>query len=105
MIPVLTLTLVTSIPRGVTLLFMSSRGDHRRRDRSWERDERDRDRVRDKGRYGSNRSGRAPNRDEKRRSSRSRSPRQGDRDKERDRDRKGLVNLFFFNEVVSFIRF
>lgn len=55
---------------------MSSRGGYRRRDRSWEKDDRDRDRY-------SGRSGRSY-RDEKRRSSRSRSPR-----RDKDRDHKG----------------
>ncbi|KAK7054962.1 hypothetical protein VNI00_003425 [Paramarasmius palmivorus] len=56
---------------------MSSRNDHRRRDRSWERSDRDRDRDRySRGGHGHRDSGR-------RRSSRSASPRRGDRDRDR----------------------
>ncbi|KAJ3935242.1 MAG: hypothetical protein NXY57DRAFT_958332 [Lentinula lateritia] len=60
---------------------MSSR-DHRRRDRSWEREDRDRNRG---DKYS--RGGRSGYRDEpKRRSSRSRSPRRGDRERRDHRD-------------------
>ncbi|KAG5639523.1 hypothetical protein H0H81_000668 [Sphagnurus paluster] len=91
---------------------MSSRPEHHRRERSWERD--DRDRAGDRGRYSRGGRGGAsrPHYDDRRRSSRSRSPRRGgdtnrerrpdrrephrrdkederrDRDRERDRDRR-----------------
>ena len=60
---------------------MSSRTENKRRERSWERDDRDRDRYSRGGRSG------GPYRSEgRRRSSRSRSPQRGpDRDMERDR--------------------
>ncbi|KAH0827137.1 hypothetical protein J3R83DRAFT_4825 [Lanmaoa asiatica] len=69
---------------------MSSRADHRRRERSWEREDRDRgrDRDRDKDRYSRNtRTG--GHRDAgRRRDSRSRSPRRDRRDHDKDRDYK-----------------
>ncbi|TFK42963.1 hypothetical protein BDQ12DRAFT_300976 [Crucibulum laeve] len=59
---------------------MSSRGDHRRRDRSWERDDKDRGARYSRGGRGGR--GGGSHRDEpRRRSSRSRSPRRDDRDR------------------------
>lgn len=70
---------------------MSSRHDHRRRDRSWERDDRDkgrdrdRDRDRDRGRYSRRRTSR----------SRSRSPRRAGTDSRRP----GKCYSFQFNSI------
>ncbi|KAL4067855.1 hypothetical protein J3A83DRAFT_4374201 [Scleroderma citrinum] len=78
---------------------MSSRTDYRRRERSWEREDRDRDRYRDRDRDRYSRSGRQSNyRDSTRRRDstpsprRSRSPRRDraehDRERGKDRDHK-----------------
>lgn len=80
----------------VRAFLMSSRRD--RRDRSWERDDRDaRDRDRDRDRPSRSSRGGASYRDEPRRhSSRSRSPRRG------DRERRGSgVHLLFFLRRLS----
>lgn len=66
------------------LSFMSSRTENKRRERSWERD--DRDRYSRGGRGGSYRS------EDRRRSSRSRSPHRGP-DRDMDRDRRGGAGL------------
>ena len=64
-------------------IHMSSRNDHRRRDRSWERSDRDRDRDRykDRDRGGDRDRGRGDRYRDSRRKSRSRSPRRGDYDR------------------------
>ncbi|KAF9651507.1 DUF1777-domain-containing protein [Thelephora ganbajun] len=69
---------------------MSSRNDHRRQDRSWERSDRDRDRDRhrDRDRGGDRDRGRGDRYRDSRRRSRSRSPRRGDHDRRSDRDRR-----------------
>ena len=74
-------------------IHMSSRNDHRRRDRSWERSDRDwdRDRYRDKDRGGDRDRGRGDRYRDSRRRSRSRSPRRGDHDR-----RPGAHNSFSF---------
>jgi len=74
-------------------IHMSSRNDHRRRDRSWERSDRDRDRDRykDRDRGGDRGRGRGDRYRDSRRKSRSRSPRRGDHDR-----RSGAHNFFSF---------
>ena len=70
---------------------MSSRNDHRRRERSWERSDRDRDRDRhrDRDRGGDRGRGRGDRYRDSRRRSRSRSPRRG------EADRRSGVHHFF----------
>lgn len=77
---------------------MSSRGDHRRPERDWERDDRDRDRDR-YSRGGSSGRGRGRgghHKDEpRRRSSRSRSPRRDDRDR-----RSGAASVTIYHIYI-----
>ena len=77
---------------------MSSRNDHRRRDRSWERSdrERDRDRYRDKDRGGDRGRGGGDKYRDSRRRSRSRSPRRNDHDR-----RSGAHDFFSFSVEKS----
>ena len=79
-------------------IHMSSRNDHRRRDRSWERSDRDRDRdrYRDRDRGGDRGRGRGDRYRDSRRKSRSRSPRRGDHDR-----RLGVHDLFSFSVESS----
>jgi U4/U6.U5 tri-snRNP-associated protein 3 len=74
------------------VIYMSSRNDHRRRDRSWERSDRDRDRDRhrDRDRGGDRDRGRGDRFRDSRRRSRSRSPRRG------DNDRRSGAHSFFY---------
>ena len=78
-------------------IHMSSRNDHRRRDRSWERSDRDRDRDRykDRERGGDRDRGRGDRYRDTRRKSRSRSPRRGDHDR-----RSGAHDSFSFWVVI-----
>lgn len=75
-----------------TATLMSSRTDHRRRERSWEREDRDRDKYRDRDRYSRSSKPSTYRDGGRRRDSRSRSPRRDrpdyDREKDKDRDHK-----------------
>lgn len=74
-----------------SIVHMSSRNDHRRRDRSWERIDRDRDRDRHRERDRGGDRGRGDRYRDARRRSRSRSPRRSENDR-----RTGAFDLFLF---------